>query len=69
MLITKVFLNLLMELTKKQPTIMTTTEQLNYLENKCKEAGVPLSQQMPFALQILNHAKNKGIDITTIKIS
>ncbi len=48
---------------------MTTTEQLNYLENKCKEAGVPLSQQMPFALQILNHAKNKGIDITTIEIS
>jgi len=48
---------------------MTTTEKLNYLENKCKEAGVPPSQQMPLALQILNHAKKKGIDITTIEIS
>jgi len=48
---------------------MTLTEKINYLENKCQEAGVPVSQQMPLVMQILNHVKKEGVDITTIEIA
>jgi|DEB0MinimDraft_10_1074344.scaffolds.fasta_scaffold342474_1 hypothetical protein len=48
---------------------MTKLEKLEYLEGLCERAGVPNQLQLPFALQMLNIAKNEGVDVTEIKLS
>tara|TARA_R100000951_G_C2505768_1_gene138835 strand:+ start:49 stop:213 length:165 start_codon:yes stop_codon:yes gene_type:complete len=47
---------------------MTNLEKLKYLEGLCERAGVPNQLQLPFALQMLNIAKNEGVDVTEIEL-
>ncbi len=48
---------------------MTNLEKLEYLEGLCERAGVPNQLQLSLALQMLNIAKNEGVDVTEMKLS